>query len=169
MRHLTGKPKTAARVLVSAVAVLAIGASITAASAGQRGLADVRHATARFHDVDAAVAAGYQQFLPCFDQPGVGGMGQHFVDMDALDAAVDASHPEALVYEVHNDKFELVAVEYIVPQAAWTAGEPPTLHGHAFHRLDALGIWVQHAWIWRSNPAGIFEDYNPSVRLCPAP
>jgi hypothetical protein len=26
---------------------------------------------------------------------------------------------------------------------------------------------VIHAWIWKDNPSGIFQDYNPKVRLCP--
>jgi hypothetical protein len=47
---------------------------------------------------------------------------------------------------------------------------PPTLLGHEFHRLvlpefdfDAFGL---HLWIWRSNPAGLFEDFNPKISLC---
>ena len=33
-------------------------------------LAGVRHATAAFHDPDAAGRAGYVRLLPCFDLPG---------------------------------------------------------------------------------------------------
>jgi hypothetical protein len=137
------------------------------ASAGEANVADVRNATAKFHDLDKATHAGYARLLPCFDLPGTGGMGQHFVNTRLLDNAVDASQPEALVYEVDGDRLQLVAVEYIIPQAAWTSSTPPSLLGHSFFRNDALGLWALHAWIWRPNPDGMFASYNPSVKLCP--
>ena len=71
------------------------------------------------------------------------------------------------MYEVRGDTLRLVAVEYVVPQIAWTSANPPQLFGESFHRNDALGIWALHAWIWRANPLGMFEDFNPNVRLCP--
>jgi hypothetical protein len=130
-------------------------------------LAAVRRATAVYHNTDAAAAAGYVPLLACIDMPGVGGMGQHLADLAAFDGTVDPLHPEALVYEVRGDALRLVAVEYIVPQAAWSSAKPPSLFGQSFHRNDALGIWALHAWIWRPNPAGMFADLNPKVRLCP--
>jgi hypothetical protein len=129
--------------------------------------AGVRQATAAFHDVGKAEAAGYEKFLPCFDAPGVGGMGQHYVDFGAMDGVVEPTHPEALVYEPRGDSMKLVAVEYLVPQAAWTSAEPPSLFGEEFHRNDTLGIWALHAWIWRPNPDGVHADFNPNVALCP--
>lgn len=137
-----------------------------AARSEQASLAEVRAATARFHDVDAAFAEG-RVFLDCFELEGVGGMGQHVVDVSALDGAVDPLRPEALVYEVREDRLALVAVEYVIPQVAWTATEPPSLFGQGFHRNDALGIWALHAWIWRPNPLGMFVDFNPAVGACP--
>jgi hypothetical protein len=137
------------------------------ASASQASVADVRITTAKFHDIDQATRAGYARLLPCFDLPGVGGMGQHYVNARLLDNAVDASQPEALVYEVDGDRLQLVAVEYIIPQAAWISSDPPSLLGHSFFRNDALGLWALHAWIWRPNPLGMFANYNPSVKLCP--
>ena len=44
---------------------------------------------------------------------------------------------------------------------------PPHLLGRDFTYLSALGVWKLHAWIFRPNPAGMFADYNPSVRQCP--
>jgi len=128
--------------------------------------AGVRQATAGLHKVQKAETAGYEKFLPCFDAPGVGGMGQHYADMSAIDGTVVATHPEVLVYEPHGDRMQLVAVEYVVPQSAWTGAEPPMLFGEHFHRNDSLGIWALHAWIWRPNPNGIHEDFNPRVDLC---
>ena len=131
------------------------------------GLGAVRHATARFHDLGSARAAGYGPLLACFDQPGVGGMGQHYVKASLLDATLVPTQPEALVYEVDGASLRLVAVEYIVPFTAWTSPERPHLFGRAFFRNDALQLWALHAWIWRPNPLGTFANYNPKVKLCP--
>jgi hypothetical protein len=60
-------------------------------------------------------------------------------------------------------------VEYIVPAEAWDGAgnsEPPALHGRSFHLNEELGVYVLHAWIWKNNPAGMFEDWNPQVS-CP--
>ena len=130
-------------------------------------LANVRQATSAFHNLDAAVAAGYDPLLSCFDLPGVGGMGQHYVNTSLLDATVEANRPEALVYEVDGNRLQLVAVEYIVPWSAWVSLTPPQLYGRSFFRNDSLHLWALHAWIWRPNPLGMFANYNPSVKLCP--
>jgi hypothetical protein len=61
----------------------------------------------------------------------------------------------------------LVAHEYIVPVDAWTESEPPMLFGHHLHQHPVLPLYVLHTWIWKDNPSGLFEDYNPAVRLCP--
>jgi hypothetical protein len=155
--------------VVAAVVAVALSTLLAApvSAAGQSELAQVRQATTQFHSVATAEAAGYEQFLPCFDKPGVGGMGQHFADLASIDGTVDALHPEVLVYEPRPDGYKLVAVEYVVPQAAWSGAEPPSLFGEDFHRNDTLGIWALHAWIWRGNPLGVHADFNPNVRLCP--
>jgi hypothetical protein len=57
-------------------------------------------------------------------------------------------------------------VEYIVPAEPWDAAghaTPPTVLGQTFHLNPALGVYVLHVWIWRNNPAGIFEDWNPQI------
>ena len=38
--------------------------------------------------------------LGCFQSPGRGGMGVHYIDADLMDATVDVTKPEALVYEL---------------------------------------------------------------------
>jgi hypothetical protein len=133
----------------------------------QRQLNRVRLATFRFHRVSAAERAGYVEFLECFDDDR-GGMGQHYVDVAALDDEVRATHPEAMVYEVRRDgRLRLVAVEYIVPNSPEVAADPPRLFGLQFHLNTTLDVWVLHAWIWKWNPLGMFEDWNPRVRACP--
>lgn len=135
---------------------------------GQADLAQVRGATASFHRVANAEAAGYVEFLGCFDNPGVGGMGQHYLDSNALDGTVEATHPEAMVYEVRpNGKLKLVAVEYIVPAVFVDPQNPPELFGQDFHLNTALDVWILHAWIWLPNPTGMFKDWNPRVGACP--
>ena len=97
-------------------------------------------------------------------------MGYHYIHTGLLDLTVDALQPEAMVYVPGpNGQFKLGAVEYIVPAADWDANghtEPPSLLGHHFHLNQDLGVYVLHAWIWRQNPLGIFEDWNPNV-TCP--
>lgn len=140
---------------------------------GQVDLARVRRATAQFHNVEAAQAAGYD-LVPgldhCFINPGVGGMGYHYIDTASLDTKLDLLHPEAMVYAPGPDgKLELGAVEYIVPADAWDAAgntHPPMLRGKHLHLNEELGVYVLHAWIWKNNPAGVFEDWNPKVS-CP--
>jgi hypothetical protein len=137
--------------------------------ARHRELRQVKRATDRFHSVWKAERAGYEEFLECFDSD-EGGMGQHYVDVSALDGTVDPKHPEAMVYEVRrNGRLKLVAVEYIVPSPFVDPADPPSLFGQDFHLNAALDVWVLHAWIWKTNPAGTFADWNPRVRNCPSP
>jgi predicted small secreted protein len=129
-------------------------------------------ATAGFQDVAVAEAAGYgntMEALGCFENPEMGGMGLHYLRDDLMDDVVDVAEPEALVYELDagGEITALVAHEYIVPVEAWTDEEPPSLFGVEFHQHPVLPLWVLHAWIWKDNPIGMFEDWNPKVRMCP--
>lgn len=136
-------------------------------------LAQLRAATAEFHRLEAAQAAGYD-LVPgldhCFDNPGVGGMGYHYINVSILDTTVELTRPEAMVYIPGPDGvLQLGAVEYVVPAAAWDAeGHTalPMLFGRSFHLNQALGVYVLHAWAWKNNPSGVFEDWNPNVS-CP--
>jgi hypothetical protein len=130
----------------------------------------VRVANDRYHSIHQAEAAGYLPLLKCFDLPGVGGMGQHLVNVDLLNDSVDAMNPEAFVYQIQSDgTLKLVAVEYIIPfSTAWPAtGTAPVLFGQSFTPLPSLGLWALHAWLWQSNPSGIFANFNPTVPMCP--
>jgi hypothetical protein len=139
-----------------------------AAASGNSDLDAVRKANNQFHVVAKAEAAGYQKFLDCFDLPGVGGMGQHFVKLDSLDANLDPLKPEAMVYEVKkNGGLQLGAVEYIVPVDKWSGEDPPELFGQSFSLNRDLNVWVLHAWIWQKNPLGIFQNFNPRIPMCP--
>jgi hypothetical protein len=32
--------------------------------------------------------------------------------------------------------------------------------------VPAVGFYIQHVWVWRHNPAGMFVDWNPELS-CP--
>jgi len=110
------------------------------------------------------LVAGLDQ---CFFNPGVGGMGYHLINGSLLDTTVEALRPEALVYQPGPDgRLHLGAVEYIVPAAAWDAeghGHLPQVLGQTFHLNAPLGVYVLHVWTYNHNPAGIFQDWNPTV------
>jgi len=154
------------------IVILAIAVSVVYA-AGNDELAKVRAATEKFRKIEAVEAAGYG-LVPdldhCFENPGVGDMGYHYINTAILDTTLDPLNPEAIVYAPDNKgDLKLAAVEYIVPQTDWDAAgntTPPALLGQTFHLNDNLHVYVLHAWIWKNNPAGIFEDWNPKVS-CP--
>jgi hypothetical protein len=158
--------------LVAGTALLAgllVAPAATVSAHEGDSLSAVRHATAKFHSVRAAEAAGYGDAgLPCFDKPGVGGMGVHWVKGSLLNGTVIPTKPQALVYELDGNEMTLVAVEYLVP---YSLPQPAPLFGHAFHhafyKTTPLPFWELHAWVWRHNPLGTFADYNPRVDLCP--
>jgi hypothetical protein len=75
-------------------------------------LAKIRRATAKFHRTEAADYDSREGLDNCFDNPGVGGLGFHYIN------------------------------------------------------IDTLRVYVMHAWVWKNNPAGVWEDWNPNV-FCP--
>jgi hypothetical protein len=146
--------------------------SLALVAAAQNDLAQVRIATAKFHRLDIAQASGYV-LVPgldhCFNNPGVGAMGYHYINPDLLDLELDPLQPEAMVYAPGpNGQLRLAAVEYIVPAEPWDAenNHLPEVLGQHLHINEDLGVYVLHAWIWKHNPTGMFEDWNPNV-TCP--
>jgi len=171
---------TLKRTAIVAALTLTLAATVSAAVAlaaqrGQAPFSEARQATARFHDVDKAVAAGYAEFhdaadIACIDLPGTGGMGVHFVNGNLVgDDALDPRTPEALVYERRGGKLHLVALEYIVFESAWQGIRPPALFGQTFdyvaagNRYGLPPFYALHAWLWKPNPAGHLEAWNPRV------
>ena len=170
---------------VLAAVALATAALATAAAPAlahhPSDLAAAYAGTARYHSLDRAQAAGYDlltdaQGIACIDQPGEGGMGVHYVRGDLVgDAEVNAATPEALVYEPRrHGRPRLVAAEYVVFQAAWDAehAQKPRLFGQDFEPVGAdnrYGLppfYELHVWLWKFNPSGFFNDWNPRVH-CP--
>ena len=156
-------------------------------------LAQVRQVTARFHDLDAALAAGYTVWSPdpfaanatCPSSP-EGNMGYHLVNVGlrggaanpaAGDPVIDPLQPEMLLYERRADgEMHLVGVEYLVFTAAWervrgAGAPPPQVFGtpllasvHTFPgNPNPIPHYELHVWIWAANPLGMFYPWNPTV------
>jgi hypothetical protein len=164
--------------LVAGVAlVAALGTAVVAAGGSAdegRNLGDVRAATDPFHNLDVALSAGYEEFYVCTDKTGTGGMGQHYVKGALVaDPALDTLRPEVLVYEPRvGGGLRLVAMEYVVIKADWHAANgaaPPRLFGHrltlvpAGNRYGLPDFYEIHVWLWKPNPRGLFDDWNPRV------
>jgi hypothetical protein len=156
----------------SAVAPAAAAGGATEISAQgelNRQIAEVRAATAQYHNVDKALADGFAPVSPCVSSP-AGGMGFHYgLESRINNPAINHTEPEVLVYAPGpNGQLKLVAVEWIVPAPIWPGGfaDPPNLFGLDFH-AGPPPLIVLHAWIWKHNPAGMFEDWNPTVS-CPS-
>jgi hypothetical protein len=157
----------AVTVIVSSAVALA---SSTSETSGQ--LDAVRSATDAFHNLDIAMAAGYDKFYICTDKTGTGAMGQHFVKGALVaDPALDKLRPEVLVYEPRSDGgYQLVALEYVVLKADWqkaNGNTVPRLLGRklelvtAPNRYGLPDFYELHVWLWKANPRGMFDDWNP--------
>jgi hypothetical protein len=150
-----------------------------------------RSATAKYYSLTDAEKAGYSILadsagITCIAEPHMGAMGVHYVKADLVkNPAIDAKHPEALVYAPDGDGgLHLAALEYVVIKSDWDANQPqapslgvgsrdtaapPMLFGQGFNFTDAPNryglppFYSLHAWVWKDNPAGKFEMWNPSV------
>lgn len=175
-----------ARPLKAAVA-LAITASLSLAAAPARaagdpddpkafaGLAKTYIATAKYNWERNAIKDGYVRTDDCAADPKLGGMGYHYVK-DSLINSVDPRKPAALLYEdgPHGSR-KLVGVEWIVVDADQdlaTDDDRPSLFGKPFdgpmpgHTPGMPIHYDLHAWIYKSNPSGLFAPWNPRVK-CP--
>jgi hypothetical protein len=170
------------------------GGSINSAtSGGSARLAHLRQATADFHDVATAVAAGYlaPDAGACVTGP-TGAIGVHAVNPAlAGDQVIDPLKPEVFLYEPKpGGGFKLVGLEYfqavlvrnkttgaISPwfaDAPWPAefeavGTKPSALGREFdgpmpgHEPGMPWHYDLHVWAWTSNPDGDFAPFNPRV------
>jgi hypothetical protein len=133
----------------------------------------VRQATEPFRDA-RNLPPGYGPVLGCVSGPDQGAMGVHFVNPALLtDGVLDASQPEALIYEFKDGTARLVGVEFIVFADVWHEhhglNDPPVLEGQLLQFVDSpnrFGLpahYEIHVWGWRENPNGVFVDWNPRV------
>lgn len=160
-------------------AVVAALTTAAAAPAGESSISKARTATAKYQRLAAAKKDGYgvlrdAKGIACIDNPGIGGMGIHYVKSALVgDGKVALLKPEALVYDPGpNGSKRLVALEYVVFQKAWGASHssPPKLYGRTFELVEAgnrYGLdafYELHAWAYKHNPRGTFDDWNPGVK-----
>lgn len=176
--------------MATRVRLLAIGAFVVAsgftgilcprADAAAKGSAmsnlvlTVRQATAKYQDVGVAEADGYASTVNCVSGENEGAMGIHYANGNLLgDGAVDAEHPEMLIYEPKpSGALQLVGVEYVTFASEWDAGHPgvpPALMGQLFdyhgspNRYGLPALYALHVWAWKQNPKGTFSEWNPTV------
>jgi len=159
-------------------AALAASVIATPVAANESGVAGLRNATARFHSIAAAQAAGYSvqvydlANITCNTDPGgAGTMGIHFLN-PALLGTVDATKPQLLIYVPRNDgSLKLVGAEFLVIAADWDAthSSPPSLFGEQYrlttapNRYGLPDFYELHVWAWQPNPRGMFNEWNPHV------
>jgi hypothetical protein len=151
-----------------------------------RQLAVAKAATARYRNIAVAKADGYfqvTQFIP--------GLGLHLVNLSISDRRFDPATPQILLYEPNGSGgLRLAGVGYTfthdspVPPAGF-AGGTDVWHFHqnlCFLPTGSVTItpgaaacrarsglfqkqtaWLLHAWLWVSNPQGVFTEYNPNI------
>lgn len=170
-------------VATTSSAVVGLAAPASASASPSSELAKARAATAAFHDPKKAEAAGYLPTEECVAVPGLGVMGQHWVNPALFTAdarQLDPTKPQALLYVPTGDGgVRLVAVEYIVlAPGQQVAANPdqvdpngPALFGQHFNGVMAGHFpgmpnhWDLHTWIWSHNPGGTFSQFNSSSSL----
>src|SRR5215212_7704646 len=141
----------------AAAAALCVAQAVTASACDEHDpaasfTASARSSTAKYHSLTVAKKAGYSILadtagITCIAEPGMGAMGVHYVKGDLVkDPAIDAKHPEALVYAPDKrGSLHLAALEYVVIESDWDAMQalpqssegvkpvPPMLFGQEFN------------------------------------
>jgi hypothetical protein len=174
-------------------AVLPAQQSTASTASDVAALAAVRQATAAFHDVDQAVAAGYTSPVGghC-EETAAGAMGVHSLNEPLRrNPALIPEQPEILLYlPTGNGNYRLVGVEYFQALllrntqtgqvAPWFSPTPwpaeyvvvnssPSLFGQNFqgpmpgHVPGMPWHYDLHVWVWSPNPAGMFAQWNPAL------
>lgn len=147
-------------------------------------VARARAATEAYHDLNAAIAAGYRLVGPDFP-----GMGEHWVHTRRIvQRELSVEHPAILSYLRIDGEPVLTGVAYARPVGAGEAPPdfilPGLWHFHtgsideetlilnpeAMHHSpeDQPRLAMFHAWIWTENPDGLFAQDNwalPFLRL----
>jgi len=179
MKLMVNNPTNRGRwaLLLLGVAVVAMAGDI-AYSRPQRNpqtlIETVRHATARFRDVNVALAEGWVPATPCVSGPDAGAMGVHFAQpARQADGTVPPDAPQFLIYEPKADgSMRLVGVEFFVLVTDWekkNGAGPGVLDGNLMNlvpfpnRYGLPAFYEMHVWAWEDNPQGTFADWNTRV------
>jgi hypothetical protein len=160
-----------------ALIILSLGIAPEAWSSGDpTPLIDrVHDATARYLDINVALAEGWVVGTPCVSGPDTGAMGVHLVMPARINAGLlRAELPEALIYEpMAGGAMRLVGVEFILLESIWATNHPspavPALDGNllnyiaAPNRYGLPAFYELHVWAWEHNPKGSYADWNTHV------
>jgi hypothetical protein len=176
------------RIAVSAASVLALAAAgatyaaqSQASAQGPSLPAQVRAATAPYHDLSTAQDAGWnvlfhdvtgQTCIEDLGTPSMGGMGYHYVNPGNI-GSTDPAQPAAVIYAGNPRHQRLVGVEYLVPDSPTGSASMPSIDGQDFmytppgnRILGDTAFWSLHVWAWDHNPSGMYSMWNPKVS-CP--
>lgn len=136
-----------------------------ASVAENRAFAALRRATARYHDIEAAIADDFILLHGCEVRPGEGAVGILYVHLGRyLDGVIDPSLPDGLLYAPGpGGKPKLIGVELAIPRAMWPSAEPPQFLGVPFQDEDEFDAFGLHIWVWSHNPNGMFAQAHPGV------
>jgi hypothetical protein len=136
----------------------------------------IRAVTVRYHDLNAAIGAGYRLVGPDFP-----GMGEHWVHAQyLLQRELSVERPAILSYLRVDGEPVLTGVAYATP--VQRGEEPPEfilpglwhfhsgtvdeetllLNPRSMHHGsgDQPRLAMFHAWVWRENPDGLFAQDN---------
>jgi hypothetical protein len=119
------------------------------------------------------VRDGYFSTVGCVRYP-TGGMGIHFLNPQLIGPLPDPMRPTILLYEPVGDKLRLVGAEWFIPLATGVKEHPQLfgqpfdgpMEGHEPLMPATLHHYDLHVWLFKSNPAGLFNMVNPNVK-CP--
>jgi len=146
-------------------------------------LQQVRAGLEKYQDPIVAVHDGYFSTVACVEyQKGAeghmqytpGGMGVHFLNLQAIGPKLDPARPQVLIYEPEGGRLRLAAAEWFMPTEV-AAGARPTIfgqelqgpmEGHEPLQPKGMHHYDLHVWLWKDNPAGTFSPTNPAVK-CP--
>jgi hypothetical protein len=147
----------------------------------------LRSALQKYQDPVVAIHDGYFSTLGCVEIPKAGGPGQvpyqpggmgvHFLNVQAIGPIPDPGRPQVLLYEPVGDKLRLAGAEWFIPVATGVK-ERPRLMDHPFdgpmqghHPLMPLELshYDLHVWLFKPNPKGMFQPTNPDVKCAGHP
>ena len=166
--------------VIAVLPVIAIAVVASAFGGGQSELSSLRQATAKYHDLQSAIEAGYITELPqtaafgggtCIANGAEGAMGIHMLDTRRPERRASRRNARsgragsAPVREAEQRDLKLTGVEYIV-----AGGAQPELYGQDFADTNlarfgnpGANVWTLHAWVWKPNPDGMFDPWNTRV------
>ncbi|MFH8393598.1 hypothetical protein [Streptomyces sp. NPDC018036] len=175
--------RTAITLMTAAAASLALSAAPAPAAnrpvdpKAMRDLVTAYVASVKYLDEKVALADGYVPHQCSSDPAGHGSMGYHYFN-ESRYGSLDPAKPSALLFEDGKDgKRKLAGVEWIVLDSdqnmKTTKDRPSMFGGQKFdgpmpgHYPGMPIHYDLHVWLWKQNPNGLFDRWNPRV-TCPA-